>query len=86
MDYIAMNLPRTERMTHVWSPTIGAYDKLAIRYGYSHFAGPDATRQRILVEILEEAEAMQSCYDEDNYGEDPSCASAPERCAVSAGR
>ena len=32
MDYIAMNLPVKE-MTHVWSPTVGAYDKLAIRYG-----------------------------------------------------
>lgn len=75
MDYIAMNLPKnSSHMTHVWSPTIGAYDKLAIRYGYTHSASTDAEAAVILKEILREAESLQSCYDEENsYGEDPSC-------------
>lgn len=75
MDYIAMNLPKnSSHMTHVWSPTIGAYDKLAIRYGYTHAASTDAEAAVILKDILREAESLQSCYDEENnYGEDPSC-------------
>mgnify|MGYP002803376676 FL=1 len=75
MDYIAMNLPKNlSHMTHVWSPTIGAYDKLAIQYGYTHSTSTNAEAAPILEDILRKAESFQACYDDDNYyGEDPSC-------------
>jgi len=76
MDYIPVNLPRPgDSLTHVWSPTIGEYDKLAIRYGYTHMQSPlDAGTEQILEEVRRRAESIQTCYDDDLYlGEDPSC-------------
>ncbi|CAJ1347895.1 unnamed protein product, partial [Effrenium voratum] len=56
------------------SPTVGAYDKLAIKYGYTHFTSPPEEAAPILQETLREAESYQYCADTDNsYGEDPSC-------------
>mmetsp|Transcript_58041 Transcript_58041/g.136019 ORF Transcript_58041/g.136019 Transcript_58041/m.136019 type:complete len:974 (-) Transcript_58041:104-3025(-) len=76
MDYIAVNLPRPgDPLTHLWSPTVGGYDKLAIRYGYTHLTTPasDPGLHEILEDVLKEAENFQTCYDDDNRGEDPSC-------------
>eukprot|EP00930_Biecheleria_cincta_P086084 TRINITY_DN7544_c0_g1_i1.p1 TRINITY_DN7544_c0_g1~~TRINITY_DN7544_c0_g1_i1.p1 ORF type:complete len:1034 (-),score=165.34 TRINITY_DN7544_c0_g1_i1:74-3175(-) len=69
MDYVPINLPRPGgKEVHAFSPVIGAYDKLAIRYGYA----PTGTG---LEDILGEAEAFETCYDEDSeMGEDPLCA------------
>lgn len=76
MDYVPVNLPRPgDSLTHVWSPTIGEYDKLAIRYGYTHIQSPlDASTEEILEDVRRRAEGIQTCYDDDLYlGEDPSC-------------
>lgn len=75
MDYVPINLPRPGgKEVHAFSPVIGAYDKLAIRYGYTPTeTGPIGSRR--LEEILVEAEAFETCYDEeDHMGEDPFCA------------
>eukprot|EP00931_Biecheleriopsis_adriatica_P113416 TRINITY_DN8843_c0_g1_i3.p1 TRINITY_DN8843_c0_g1~~TRINITY_DN8843_c0_g1_i3.p1 ORF type:complete len:1094 (-),score=229.38 TRINITY_DN8843_c0_g1_i3:10-3291(-) len=71
MDYVPMNLPLGDDVEsiHVFSPVIGAYDKLAITYGYINVneTAPDLSK------LLAEAEAYQVCYDEDESGEDPTC-------------
>lgn len=69
MDYSPMNLPTEEHPdVHVFTPVVGAYDKLAIRYGYAVDTGAN------LVEVVNAAEAYDSCYDDDTYYEDPLCA------------
>lgn len=76
MDYVPINLPSPGgKEVHAFSPVIGAYDKLAIQYGYTstETAGPNGSFR--LNEILKEAEKFETCYDEDaGNGEDPLCA------------
>ena len=52
MDRLGQSKPR--------SPTVGAYDKLAIRYGYTHLQTP---ADPSLAEILEEPRAQTPCLD-----------------------
>lgn len=76
MDYLPMNLPSVGGpLLDVFTPVIGAYDKLAIKYGYSHFAKDesDPVVGRDLQAIRQEGNSVQSCYDDDNYYEDPTC-------------
>jgi hypothetical protein len=79
MDYLPLNVPvggQTE--VHVFSPVIGAYDKLAIAYGYGD-AAPAWTEDvpRVseeLEKLLKEAEQFPSCVDEDHHEfGDPQC-------------
>lgn len=74
MDYVPINLPSPGgKEVHAFSPVIGAYDKLAIQYGYTSTAGPNGSLR--LKEILDAAEKFETCYDEDaGNGEDPLCA------------
>lgn len=77
MDYLPMNFPATpENDVHAFTPVIGAYDKLAIRYGYMNLPGNSTGIQDDVPElrqVLRDAEAFGVCYDEDNWAEDPSC-------------
>ncbi|CAE7477362.1 unnamed protein product [Symbiodinium natans] len=77
MDYLPMNLPQPGRepnSVHIFPPTIGAYDKLAIRYGYSEPSDSPADAFYGLGAMLEEAKAFDVCYDADEeLGEDPFC-------------
>mmetsp|Transcript_4457 Transcript_4457/g.16895 ORF Transcript_4457/g.16895 Transcript_4457/m.16895 type:complete len:946 (-) Transcript_4457:27-2864(-) len=78
MDYLPMNTPaELGREVHAFSPVIGAYDKLAIAYGYRPLPGKDTSIDGYtppeLLSILEEAEAYPTCYDEGEYDEDPAC-------------
>lgn len=77
MDYLPMNLPEPERepnSVHIFPPTIGAYDKLAIRYGYSEPSESPTEAFYGLAALLEEAKAFDVCYDADEeLGEDPFC-------------
>jgi len=77
MDYLPMNMPSEDKDVHVFSPVVGAYDKLAIRYGYTDTSErPGPLRQGShpdLQEILEAAEAYETCYDDDEMMEDPTC-------------
>lgn len=66
MDYLPMNLPRNKTPVHIFPPTIGEYDRLAILYGY-------AESETAPHDILLEAEAFNVCYDGDVMGEDPYC-------------
>jgi len=70
MDYVPLNFPDPDvSEVHFFTPVIGAYDKLAIRYGYSE------TSHAALEQILEEAEQFDVCYDDDNNeDQDPFCA------------
>jgi len=68
MDYVPINLPKPGGpQVHAFSPVVGGYDKLAIRYGYAP--------AHELPQILAEAELRYStCYDEDeDFGQDPFC-------------
>ncbi|CAE7712399.1 unnamed protein product, partial [Symbiodinium sp. CCMP2456] len=77
MDYLPMNLPepgREPNSVHIFPPTIGAYDKLAIRYGYSEPSESPTEAFYGLAALLEEAKAFDVCYDADaELGEDPFC-------------
>jgi hypothetical protein len=76
MDYVPMNIPSTGiEGVHVFTPVIGAYDKLAIQYGYSNATSvtsqgsPDT-----LQDLLQEAEGIQVCVDGDHAKKtDPLC-------------
>eukprot|EP00933_Yihiella_yeosuensis_P041338 TRINITY_DN3572_c0_g1_i1.p1 TRINITY_DN3572_c0_g1~~TRINITY_DN3572_c0_g1_i1.p1 ORF type:complete len:1095 (-),score=220.34 TRINITY_DN3572_c0_g1_i1:120-3404(-) len=76
MDYVPINLPLDNKAeVHAFSPVIGKYDKLAIRYGYmdaTEAAWPKVAPE--LLKVLEEAGDLEVCYDEDESGEDPTCA------------
>jgi len=80
MDYVATNIPldsNNAAAVDLFSPVVGAYDKLAIRYGYMEandkLAWPSVAQE--LEPVLHEAENYPVCYDEDlQYGEDPFCA------------
>mmetsp|Transcript_50675 Transcript_50675/g.94719 ORF Transcript_50675/g.94719 Transcript_50675/m.94719 type:complete len:1074 (+) Transcript_50675:75-3296(+) len=82
MDYVPMNIPSAGvENVHLFSPVVGAYDKLAIQYGYMNLdssledengvpAIPDMLR-----DILEKANHYQNCLDgELEFGADPLCA------------
>jgi len=78
MDYLPMNYPAAGvDHVHAFSPVIGAYDKVAIRYGYMEAAdqlpGSVLPMAPELQYVLVEAEAYPPCYDTDSSGEDPSC-------------
>lgn len=77
MDYVPMNIPQTGELddVHVFSPVIGAYDKLAIAYGYivEHEPAPWPAMSMELQSMLDNA-SFETCYDEDaDSGEDPTC-------------
>jgi len=74
MDYLPLNMPSEGGPEiHVFSPVIGAYDKLAIRYGYIDMEAYSATE---LPGVLQEAaENFDICTDADyELAEDPFCA------------
>ncbi|CAE7784814.1 unnamed protein product [Symbiodinium pilosum] len=76
MDYVPMNLPEPghdPNSVHIFPPTIGAYDKLAIRFGYTEPSELPFETFSKLDAILEEAKAFDVCYDADESGEDPFC-------------
>jgi len=83
MDYIPMNIPSAGvEKVHLFSPVVGAYDKLAIRYGYMDLP-PDVKEvdngvpsiPTELKSVLEEANQFQNCVDGDRQqGDDPLCA------------
>lgn len=68
MDYVPINLPKPGGpKVHAFSPVIGGYDKLAIRYGYAPALE--------LPGIVAEAELLYpTCYDEEELHQDPFCA------------
>lgn len=72
MDYLPMNLPLDGdyHSVHIFPPAIGAYDRLAIRYGY---AKEDPTYPEMLDEVLQHAEIFQVCLDGNREGLDPLC-------------
>jgi len=72
MDYIPLNLPGKDRKDFdMFSPVVGAWDKLAIRYGYTDF---EKEGKAHLTAILEEAAQVETCYDADEgNSDDPSC-------------
>eukprot|EP00928_Gymnodinium_smaydae_P019434 TRINITY_DN17451_c0_g5_i1.p1 TRINITY_DN17451_c0_g5~~TRINITY_DN17451_c0_g5_i1.p1 ORF type:complete len:1087 (-),score=251.18 TRINITY_DN17451_c0_g5_i1:13-2799(-) len=79
MDYLPLNVP-AGRVTGagVFNTKIGAYDKLAIRYGYAknpHPSRGDAFKPpAFLAETLREAETLPFCSDTDfQLAADPSC-------------
>jgi len=82
MDYVPVNLPALGGQgpdVHIFSPVLGAYDKLAIKYGYMAASdavpGRDSSTVPELLAVLNEAEAYPTCYDADrSLGEDPGCA------------
>ncbi|CAJ1364768.1 unnamed protein product [Effrenium voratum] len=74
MDYLPMNLPEKQKPTHIFPPAIGAYDKLAIRYGYFEPATPELGEPgHTLAEVLRQAASYATCYDSDQALEDPYC-------------
>lgn len=68
MDYVPINLPKPGGpKVHAFSPVIGGYDKLAIRYGYAPALE--------LPGIVADAELLYpTCYDEEELQQDPFCA------------
>jgi hypothetical protein len=72
MDYLPMNLPPDGdyHSVHLFPPAIGAYDSLAIRYGY---AQEDPDYPQMLDEVLQHAEMFQVCLDGNRAGMDPLC-------------
>lgn len=88
MDYVPVNYPSADAPdVHLFSPVLGEYDKLAIRYGYSEVGPPNAsadaaaakrqpaTLEAELKSVLLEAENYATCYDADRImGQDPACA------------
>jgi len=86
MDYLPMNIPASwsapwseqEEPTFFFTPVIGAYDKLAIRYGYMPVEerqfGEVPGRPQELVSLLRQAEAIPVCTDSDKDAkQDPTC-------------
>eukprot|EP00933_Yihiella_yeosuensis_P022281 TRINITY_DN17522_c0_g1_i1.p1 TRINITY_DN17522_c0_g1~~TRINITY_DN17522_c0_g1_i1.p1 ORF type:complete len:1042 (-),score=168.79 TRINITY_DN17522_c0_g1_i1:75-3200(-) len=78
MDYVPMNLPSKEgTWVDVFSPGVGAYDKLAIQYGYMSIPKDESEWPlpgKKLQGVLTKAEAIQVCYDGDSMElEDPYC-------------
>lgn len=88
MDYLPMNIPSAGvENVHLFTPVLGAYDKLAIRYGYTKLPTYGFTRVEevsmwdgmpvtppFLKGILEEANQFQVCKDGDRQlGSDPLC-------------
>jgi hypothetical protein len=75
MDYVPMNIPQEgAEKIHSFTPVIGAYDKLAIQYGYKvveELPWPRLAPE--LVRILEEGAQYETCYDNDEGYEDPAC-------------
>lgn len=80
MDYLPMNVPSANvSNVHLFTPIVGAYDRLAIRYGYHEppaGAAEDSPENLAqLGRVLEEAEALPVCTDGNLRGrEDPLCA------------
>jgi hypothetical protein len=79
MDYTPMNVPSTGvDDVYLFSPVIGAFDKLAIEYGYAD-APSEASQEmpkvpKELQKILREAETYPVCTDGDRQmGQDPTC-------------
>jgi len=79
MDYVPLNLPKdgSPYETHIFTPVIGEYDKLAILYGYMNFSSDekDPEVRASLDAVLEKAESsFQTCYDDDqSASDDPTC-------------
>jgi len=74
MDYVPMNIPQEGQKIHAFTPVIGAYDKLAIQYGYKVVEEhPWPRLAPELVRILEEGARYETCYDNDEGYEDPAC-------------
>jgi len=70
MDYIPINMPSKDAPdVHLFSPVLGAYDKLAIQYGYMN------ANEKDMQVVLRDAEAYETCYDNDRIlRQDPACA------------
>jgi len=80
MDYIPTNIPSTGTdNVHLFTPHIGDYDILAIRFGYTKVSESEEKNgvpitPLELKELLEEANDLQNCNDDDEYyNEDPLC-------------
>jgi len=80
MDYMPMNAPsKGIENVDMWTPTIGHYDRLVIRYGYAPAVGgseKSPETKKLLRGILEEYEeaGLQTCIDGDiGLGLDPTC-------------
>eukprot|EP00930_Biecheleria_cincta_P097736 TRINITY_DN8941_c0_g6_i1.p1 TRINITY_DN8941_c0_g6~~TRINITY_DN8941_c0_g6_i1.p1 ORF type:complete len:1006 (+),score=139.87 TRINITY_DN8941_c0_g6_i1:442-3018(+) len=75
MDYVPMNIPEVDSPDiDVFSHVVGEYDKLAIFYGYApvkNASWPDPEPE--LQGTLSQAESFETCYDDDQSEEDPSC-------------
>ena len=74
MDYLTMNIPSSGKPVHLFTPVIGAYDKLAIRYGYmeSHEDAKETLKE--MESLLQDAEQFTVCINGDySRGQDPLC-------------
>eukprot|EP00928_Gymnodinium_smaydae_P083642 TRINITY_DN66889_c2_g1_i1.p1 TRINITY_DN66889_c2_g1~~TRINITY_DN66889_c2_g1_i1.p1 ORF type:complete len:967 (+),score=144.70 TRINITY_DN66889_c2_g1_i1:102-3002(+) len=70
MDYVPANLLGLEKKAPLFSPVIGEYDELAIKYGYS-----ETDDEEELNRVLVKAEKLPVCSDEElSVGSDPYCA------------
>jgi hypothetical protein len=73
MDYVPANVfgfqaaKEGGERPDIFPPCIGLYDKLTIQYGYGTWNGPELTQ------LLEKAEELPTCTDEDSDGSDPLC-------------
>merc|ERR1719171_2577791 len=72
-----MNVPSSGgKEFDFFTPVIGAYDKLAIKFGYMKVndGGPTPHLSPVLLKVLEEAERLPVCSDEEfEIGDDPEC-------------
>lgn len=85
MDYVPVNLPSADAPdVHLFTPVLGAYDKLAIQYGYMEVnssiaesnmsVASQSALEAGLQAVLREAEQFETCYDADRIAQqDPSC-------------
>jgi len=81
MDYAPMNIPSSGvEKVHLFTPVLGAYDKLAIEYGYKRVNSSEELMNGLpipsksLEPLLEAANNLQLCIDGDySQGRDPLC-------------
>lgn len=79
MDYLPMNVPsRRNADVHLFTPIVGAYDRLAILYGYieppAGTTEDSSENSAQLSRALEEAEDIPTCTDGNLQRDDPLCA------------
>jgi len=74
MDYLPINLPDDNTSDVEYFPSvIGAYDKLAIRYGYLKVS-EGWLEEEELQKTVHDAEAFEVCYDDERiFAQDPYC-------------